>query len=247
MKINRPTRGSFQIRFQIHFLGAILLVVTALWSLLRFEQTPGPDGINETRIGPVAAVAEPAAALPAPLRTSVPRTSKISIVDDVLRTGRDDDPRLDRELRHLDAATRQQIRNRYAQAAPEKRNQRGTLVFLLGRNLKSNADFTFLGDVLNEPPCLNLADCTKSVGVTRSHQQAGIAVTLAYPQLVALDALNTYLRHAEDVSVAIPVLEIGSRSPNPLVARAADRLRQKYLPSVARMDRQTDHERNANR
>lgn len=122
---------------------------------------------------------------------------KDALLETILKSRNDNDPRLDTELRELGAGARKLMRARYSALAPESRNERGTIVFLVGRALKSESDLEFMAEVLAEPPCRSLGDCSRDVSEAPAaedlHHEAGNEVTLAYPQLTALKALERNL------------------------------------------------------
>lgn len=124
-------------------------------------------------------------------------SSQLKTLSEILSSRNDNDPRLDTELKTLSELAKEKIREMYKALPSEKRNERGTLVFLLGRNLSSPADFEFMRNVLLETPCRSLADCTKNPAVSFSPNQdehpAAQGALLAYPQLVALQSLEKYL------------------------------------------------------
>jgi len=115
------------------------------------------------------------------------------LLQEILASHNDNDPRLDKDLRVLNQATKEKFRAEYKNLPLEKRNERGTLVFLLGRNLKDAQDFAFFKEVVSESPCLSLVDCGKpeqSFDHDQEEHQNGLGVSLAYPQLVALQSLQ---------------------------------------------------------
>ncbi|HLD99809.1 MAG TPA: hypothetical protein VJB59_06095 [Bdellovibrionota bacterium] len=121
---------------------------------------------------------------------------KLATLNTILASRNDNDPRLDRDFNELSEAQKALFKARYNELAPEKRNERGTIVFLLGRNLSTDADFNFLCEVLREPPCLSLKNCSgdpASGGKEDFDRESGEEVTLAYPQLVAIKSLENYL------------------------------------------------------
>ena len=150
---------------------------------------------------------------------------KLKTLEQILSSRNDNDPRLDSELRALDPATRAVFRTRYLHYPKESRNERGTIVFLLGRNLEDATDLAFLRQVMAEPPCLSLGDCTRetapATGET-AHLQSTTGVTLAYPQLMALRSVRQYLRQTGPVPLPSArreeietVIQAGLRSPIP--------------------------------
>lgn len=122
---------------------------------------------------------------------------KAAILDQIIMTGNDNDPRLDRDLRKLSEGAKILFQQRYESLPGESLNERGTIVFLLGRNIQSEDDVEFLNEVLAEPPCLSMASCSQAAPPSAkedAHHEAGTSVTLAYPQLQSLKAFEAYLR-----------------------------------------------------
>lgn len=160
-----------------------------------------------------------------------------AILDEILAARNDNDPRLDRELKILDEGAKRLFEARYQTLPAENRNERGTIVFLLGRNLKSESDFGFLRGVIKEGPCRSLSDCSKdfteSVSSDEHHQDIGTEVTLAYPQLVALKSIDALFAHEgarlDPVARqrALAVLEEAMRSPVAKVAELAQRISER--------------------
>ena len=166
-----------------------------------------------------------------PVATPSPRPlDKTEIISEILESGNDNDPRIDRELRDLDFDTRLRLREKYRSLPLERRNARGMLIFLLGRELHSVEDFAFLKEVLSEKPCLGLANCSRPDSMSLSHpdddhHDSGLELTLAYPQLVALHSLRRLL-HDRDLTperraLVRDVISVGERSMIPRVAEAA--------------------------
>lgn len=155
--------------------------------------------------------------------------TKLKILDEVLTSKNDNDPRLDKEFNNLSPEIKGLFREKYANLPAEKRNERGTIVFLLGRNLKDTEDFRFLETVVSEPPCYNLADCKSSPegSTDAAHAGMGEEITLAYPQIVSIKAMEKYLGSSEKIhmALAIRVLETAKTSPVRVVsAMASDKL-----------------------
>jgi hypothetical protein len=127
-----------------------------------------------------------AAAASPPTVVSGRDKAKLAELQDILRSRNDNDLRLDHDFNDLSPAAKRLFRNKYAEIAPEKRNERGTIVYLLGKNLKVPEDWAFLKQVALEPPCLSLSDCSKKPALGSDEEATGDEVTLAYPSLVAL-------------------------------------------------------------
>lgn len=157
-------------------------------------------------------------------RTALPRSREaealLAALEQVLKDGDDNDPRLEIEFEGLSEAAKRKFRERYRSLPRESRNQRGTVVYLLGRNLSRARDFDFLREVAAEAPCLSLADCGRSA----PRGGAGDEVTLAYPSLVALRQAALAGAGGRFEREAGRVLAAGKSSASPAVARAAARL-----------------------
>ena len=161
--------------------------------------------------GALAALAAAAAPADGPAR------AKLRTLEEILASRNDNDPRLDRDFDGLSPEAKRLFRRRYRETAPERRNERGTIVYLLGRNLRSREDWDFIRGVALEPPCLSLADCAKAPAPGTDEEAAGDEVTLAYPSLVAL----RQARRAGSRKDALSVLSDAKSSRTRAVARAA--------------------------
>lgn len=160
---------------------------------------------------------------------------KLEIVNAILSSGADNDPRLDKDLRELSPALRERLRRRYREIPNEKRNSKGTLVFLLGRNLTEPADFEFMAEVVSETPCFSLSDCSQKFPkkmVGRSEEEdhnGGLAVALAYPQLVALHSVGRWLETGREKSKVQQIIQKSLGSKVPEVVSAARELQKRFL------------------
>lgn len=156
---------------------------------------------------------------------------KLKALDDILVAGNDNDPRLDAELRVLSPFAKQALTQKYKALAPESFNKRGTVVFLIGRSLSSESDMNFLNGVLSDPACLSLADCSRPSSEPTSpdaeHHESGNEVTLVYPQIVAVKAMESYLmrpfRERQMEESALAGLRAARSSRNQALAQAAAR------------------------
>lgn len=147
--------------------------------------------------------------------------AKLATLEDILRSRDDNDPRLDRECLGLSPEAKALFRKAYAGLAPERRNERGTIVYLLGKNMRTADDWAFFRAVVAEPPCLSLADCSKRSGDAGEH---GDEVTLAYPSLVALRQASRALEEGASGPEARSVLEAAKTSKMRAVSRLASSL-----------------------
>ncbi|MBI4345870.1 MAG: hypothetical protein HY553_03380 [Elusimicrobia bacterium] len=186
----------------------------------------GPAGLRSARPALVALCAALAAAIlwwrPAPPPATPQARAALETLEDVLRSKDDNDPRLDRSFDGLSDEAKTLLRDAYGRLPRERRAERGTIVYVLGRNLVSPRDWEFLASVIAEPPCLSLADCDR-----RAPLAAGDEITLAYPALVALRQARRVLEGSRDgpqALEALRVLRAGFHSPVPAVVRTASRL-----------------------
>ncbi|MBI5595303.1 MAG: hypothetical protein HY928_04355 [Elusimicrobia bacterium] len=146
---------------------------------------------------------------------------RLAALDAILAAKDDNDPRLDRDFERLSEATKQAFRRRYAELPREYRNERGTVVYLLGRNMTGPADWDFMRRVALEEPCQSLWDCSQPGGGTGP----GDEVTLAYPSLAALKRAEAELsRGGPHKEEARAVIEDALSSKAPAVRRMAERL-----------------------
>lgn len=151
--------------------------------------------------------------------------AKLATLEDILSSRNDNDPRLDRDFIGLSEEAKRLFREKYRALAPERRNERGTIVYLLGKNLQTADDWSFLRAVVSEPPCLSLADCSKA---SPSGGEAGDDVTLAYPSLVALRQAQRAAEEGASRAEARGVLEAAKTSKMKAVLRLAASLEPRF-------------------
>lgn len=150
--------------------------------------------------------------------------SRIEALRRVLASKNDNDPLLDTGFNGLSSEEKRRFRAEYSGLALERRNERGTIVYLLGRNLTSPEDWEFLREVASEPRCRSLADCSKS---DPGSSAPGDEVTLAYPALVALKQAERALASDAGNKDARGVLEAAGTSEAPAVRRLLARLKRR--------------------
>lgn len=228
-----------------------LLAVSARYLLLPAPVGPAtqtivsrtqPDAIQQTPAGEVASdaslVSSPA---PATVVMTIEENSmpEMKVLDEIFQSKNDNDPRMDQVLKNFSDPVKAAIRKKYAAIKPEHRNERGTIVFLIGRELSegrgSTDDVNFLKDVLLEKPCFNLADCSKSappMSPEEEHVQGINETTAMYPQLMNLRYLKLSLEGG-NLSInlkseVLAALESAKNSPNPRVAQEALAILQSY-------------------
>ncbi|TBR20217.1 hypothetical protein EPO15_13420 [bacterium] len=152
-------------------------------------------------------------------RATLPDT-KLAALDAVLAAKDDNDPRLDTAFEGLSESAKRSFRARFADYPREYFNERGTIVYVLGRNMKTPADWAFFRAVVAEPPCRSLADCAKA----GEAGGPGDEVTLAYPALVALKrAQREFSTGGSMQAAARTVVREALKSEAPAVRRLAER------------------------
>ncbi len=165
--------------------------------------------------------------IPARSVASTNTERKMTELDQILDSKNDNDPRLDSDFKVLDEDEKRALREKYVSYAPERFNEKGTLVFLIGRNIKTEDDVKFMDGVLKEPPCLSMQNCkvesAKAHGEA-AHTESINSVTLAYPQIVTIRALESYLLASKDsplTPTVMSVLQGASHSRSSVVASFA--------------------------
>jgi len=160
-------------------------------------------------------------------------------LDEIFASRNDNDPRLDTEFRNLTPVEKELLRDKYRDLPRESLNERGTIVFLLGRELKTPEDYAFLAQVGNQQPCLSLGDCQKQASISEEsiHEEDAVSVTLTYPQRVALKSLENVLSRAQhagaaadpaQVNLALGTLGSITNSPVSWVGQKAAELQAQY-------------------
>lgn len=188
--------------------GAVLALTGAIWlfsSEKRAEVAPllshgstSMNGLTQASPNPIGSPLHPMSV--EAINPTPQDTQHLKILDEILAAKNDNDPRLDTEFRSLSPTSKRMMEDRYRALMPEKRNERGTIAFLVGREISSADDVAFMEGILSESPCLSLGDCSreeKNADDDHLNAETGSAVTLAYPQLVALHSIESQIEQAE--------------------------------------------------
>ena len=122
----------------------------------------------------------------------------LETIEAVVKSKNDNDPRINTELKSLSPDVHQALYAKYKAFPAEDRNNRGLVVFLIARDLKSVADLDFLKKVYAESPCLSLEDC-KNVGSDDAHFSGTNQTTMNYPQFAGLYQLEKQLEGRRDL------------------------------------------------
>ncbi len=154
------------------------------------------------------------------------------MLEQILASKNDNDPRIDTELKGLSPLFKSTLALQYAELKPERFNERGTLVFLVGREIVNPADVDFMRNVLTEKPCLSVSDCSRPPAAHAGeddHREMVNETTTRYPQLMALRALKQKWRELQKdpsgqtdlIRQIRETLEEAARSPDPRIADEA--------------------------
>ncbi|MBS1958754.1 MAG: hypothetical protein JST80_04705 [Bdellovibrionales bacterium] len=164
---------------------------------------------------------------------------KLLILDEILQSHNDNDPRLDSEFRDMTPELKRGMREYYRSIAAEKRNDLGTIVFLTARSMNSPEDVVFMKSVLMEKPCRSFSDCSKDAPAPTGEEVhlAGVSETTAnYPQLTAIrQSLDAYRKalgaNPPNHALADQIVSMFHEAQNSPNSRVADEARMvlKYI------------------
>lgn len=150
--------------------------------------------------------------------------AKISTLKEILASKNDNDPRMDTDLKNLSNEDKDALVSMYNDLKPERLNDKGTIAFLIGREMTRPEDAEFLKNVLSEEPCLSLENCGITNAGNDPHMDSVNNVTLSYPQMVALNRIKNFIQsqNLENVNPGIlshlsDASKIGQNSKIPMV------------------------------
>ncbi|MCM2266275.1 MAG: hypothetical protein NDI60_00720 [Elusimicrobiales bacterium] len=156
---------------------------------------------------------------------------KLALLEEILLSRNDNDPRLDTAFNDLSPQTKRLFRNKFRQLPDERRNEQGTVVYLLGRNLKTDEDWAFLREVASAPPCLSLEDCSRQAKTEPdAHVSAGVELTLSYPAIMALKRAERILQAGTpgNAAQALQLIAAAKSSRAGIVSDLAADLERRY-------------------
>jgi|GEM_PF-2985153 len=153
---------------------------------------------------------------------------------EIMLSKNDNDPRLDKDLRHLSPSLKKALEAQYTLLPDEKRNEKGLVVFLVARDLSSPEDVQFLDSIYQESPCLSLADCGVR-GDNDPHFSSINEMSLLYPQIAGLFQLDKQLSARPELlsdpnfrSQMRGLIHSAEQFPVPAIQKRADALKNKY-------------------
>lgn len=119
--------------------------------------------------------------------------TKLNLFREVVKSGKDNDKRIDTDLKDLSPALKRALEDEYRRLPREHRNGRGFVAFLIGRSLSDASDVAFLEQVIKEEPCLSFKNCSEKGPMYEEAEEHSTQVTLDYPQIVASRMLKQKL------------------------------------------------------
>lgn len=161
---------------------------------------------------------------------SPPTIAKLKILDEIFASRNDNDSRLDTEFEEISPEVRAALIVSYKSLPKERLNERGTIIFLLGKKIEEEKDVDFFQDIIAEAPCLSLNDCNKESIVESlgdEHLAESQATTLVYPQLVALRLVSSNYQTTKETSLKERMAEffkLAEQSPSEYIAEEAARI-----------------------
>jgi hypothetical protein len=216
----------------------VLLCVIAFLFWMRSSRTEPEESlfksVREDVSGTPSSTPTPALSSASQAHASEGDRRLIGILNQILASKNDNDPRLDTDFRNLAPGTKDLLEEKYKSLPMESRNERGTIVFLIGRELNRPEDFRFLEEVGQEPVCLSLGDCKKEAPASTEgmHEEPSVSVTLAYPQHVAVKSLENLLASnqasPELITEALNTLDSLTTSPVAPIAQKAVLLKTRF-------------------
>jgi hypothetical protein len=159
---------------------------------------------------------------------------KLQTLNDIMISKNDNDPRLDKDLKNLSPEDKLALKDFYTNLKAESLNEKGTVVFLLGRDIQNVNDVDFMKNVLGEEPCLSMDNCLVKNVSADSHIDSVNQTTLTYPQQVALESLlrwankNPQSLTSDMRQHLAEAVQQAKRSPVASIQRKADEISKKF-------------------
>ena len=161
---------------------------------------------------------------------SAPTIAKLKILDEIFAAKNDNDSRLDTEFDEISPELREALVVSYKAMPKERLNERGTVIFLLGKKIENESDLGFFQDVIAEAPCLSLQDCSVDSAVESpgdEHLGEAQETTLVYPQLISLRLVSSNYGSTENPALRERMAEFfkfAQQSPSEYIAEEAARI-----------------------
>jgi hypothetical protein len=156
--------------------------------------------------------------------------AKLKILDEIFATKNDNDGRLDTEFNDISPELREALIVSYKSMPKERLNERGTVIFLLGKKIENESDLDFFQEVIAEAPCLSLNDCSVESAVEipgEAHLAEAQETTLIYPQLMSLRLISSSYVGSDNSALRERMAEffkLAQQSPSEYIAEEAARI-----------------------
>jgi hypothetical protein len=211
----------------------IVVIPLIIWSLIPSDDKDQPT--NEASEAPQKVIFQvPNQPLPVLSQTkqkfSAPTIAKLKILDEIFATKNDNDGRLDTEFNDISPELREALIVSYKSMPKERLNERGTVIFLLGKKIENESDLDFFQEVIAEAPCLSLTDCSTDSTVEipgEAHLAEAQETTLVYPQLMSLRLMSSNYVSNENQALKERMAEffkLAQQSPSEYIADEATRI-----------------------
>lgn len=162
---------------------------------------------------------------------------KLKIVQEILISENDNDPRINTEFENLSLKLKMSLFDQYQALAGEKRKQKALIVLLLSRQIQTNEDVELLKKVFEDQQCLSLQDCKVKTTETDFYNAAMEEIIINYPQMILLyeiskhlSSLDSPLRESKLRYEVRPLLAVAVQNGTPAVRSKAQELIARYFP-----------------
>ncbi len=162
---------------------------------------------------------------------------KLILLNEILSSRNDNDPRLDQGLKENSFEFKLAVRNLYQNLPMEARNERGTIAYLISRDIQSEQDIQFLETIFKEEPCLSIEDC-RVMSNDDPHYSGINQVSANYPQQVVIYQLdhfeqqlqkNPQLQNNPQIRSALEnLLRTARQFPVPSIQQKAEKIQKKF-------------------
>lgn len=162
---------------------------------------------------------------------------KLVTLQEIFKSRNDNDPRLDQVLNQNSNEFKIALQDIYQSLPMESRNERGTIAYLISRDIQSEQDILFLESIFKEEPCLSLEDC-RVISNDDPHYSGINQVSANYPQQVIIYQLeqydrqlqkNPHLQNNPRIRQAIEsLLRTARQFPVPTIQQKAEYLQKKF-------------------
>ena len=172
------------------------------------------------------------------VRPSLEVTKKLQVLEEILKSKNDNDPRLDTEFKNLSPEMKKALESQYEKRPEEDRNGRGTIAFLVAREISGPEDLEFLSSVLREEPCLSLADCKQTNPSEKDAHLGGVDdLTMNYPQIVVLNQIEKWLGEPKSSQLDSQMLQTVEATLNAALASSVPMISEKAESLLKRIHR----------